>query len=56
MLIVVPYVGIMTLEKEGQPPLTVNVEYNQIDALLKDSGKEGDVNDPGILSPVISNL
>jgi UDP-sugar pyrophosphorylase len=36
----------MTLEKEGQPPLTVNVEYNQIDALLKDSGKEGDVNDP----------
>lgn len=38
--------GIMTLKKEGESPLTVNVEYSEIDALLKDAGKGGDINDP----------
>jgi len=38
--------AIMNLQREDEPMLTVSVEYNQIDALLKDSGKDGDVNDP----------
>lgn len=40
--------GICTLKAEGKPELTMNVEYNQIDAMLRatEEYKDGDVNDP----------
>lgn len=40
--------GICTLRGEGLPEMTVNVEYNQIDAMLRatEEYKDGDVNDP----------
>ena len=47
--------GICTLTGEGKTTMTVNVEYNQIDAMLKatEEYKDGDVNDP---STVLSGL
>jgi UDP-sugar pyrophosphorylase len=40
--------GICTLRGEGLPELTINVEYNQIDAMLRatEEYKDGDVNQP----------
>eukprot|EP01045_Picozoa_sp_COSAG04_P016131 COSAG04_NODE_1323_length_7222_cov_14.445178_3_plen_614_part_00 len=40
--------GICALRGEGKPDLTINVEYNQIDAMLRatEEFKDGDVNDP----------
>ena len=40
--------GICTLTGEGLPEITINVEYNQIDAMLRatEEYKDGDVNDP----------
>lgn len=40
--------GICTLRGEGKPTMTINVEYNQIDAMLRatEQYKAGDVNDP----------
>ena len=40
--------GICTLQAAAKPELTMNVEYNQIDAMLRatEEYKDGDVNDP----------
>jgi UDP-sugar pyrophosphorylase len=40
--------GICTLKAEEKPEVTINVEYNQIDAMLRgtEKYKDGDVNDP----------
>eukprot|EP01053_Blabericola_migrator_P005833 Blabericola_migrator_1__5832@NODE_2952_length_2175_cov_340_474858_g1847_i0_p2_GENE_NODE_2952_length_2175_cov_340_474858_g1847_i0NODE_2952_length_2175_cov_340_474858_g1847_i0_p2_ORF_typecomplete_len346_score55_31UDPGP/PF01704_18/4_1e22_NODE_2952_length_2175_cov_340_474858_g1847_i0761038 len=39
--------GICRLIKEGGQEMTINVEYNQLDALLKSAGLSGDVAAPG---------
>eukprot|EP01047_Picozoa_sp_COSAG01_P048002 COSAG01_NODE_4635_length_4859_cov_19.113235_3_plen_384_part_00 len=51
--------GICNLGGEGLPDLTINVEYNQIDAMLRatEEFKDGDVADPGTgFSPWPGNI
>mmetsp|Transcript_14307 Transcript_14307/g.17297 ORF Transcript_14307/g.17297 Transcript_14307/m.17297 type:complete len:406 (+) Transcript_14307:247-1464(+) len=38
--------AIAKLVKKDEPPLVINVEYNQLDPLLKAGNGQGDINDP----------
>jgi len=48
--------AICKLVKQGEPPLVINVEYNQLDALLKASGCGGDQADATGHSPYPGNV
>ncbi len=48
--------AICKLVRTGEPPLVINVEYNQLDALLKASGKGGDAADATGYSPYPGNV
>ena len=47
--------AICSLVREGAPPLVINVEYNQLDALLKTNG-DGDTADESGYSPYPGNV
>jgi len=48
--------AICKLVRADEPPLVINVEYNQLDALLKASGKGGDAADATGFSPYPGNV
>ena len=48
--------GVTTLIREGQPPLTVSVEYNQLGPLLAEVNGVGDVADESGHSPYPGNI
>jgi len=48
--------AICKLVRPGEPPLVINVEYNQLDALLKSSGLGGDTADASGHSPYPGNV
>ena len=48
--------AICKLVRAGEPPLVINVEYNQLDALLQASGKGGDSADATGYSPYPGNV
>ena len=48
-------VAICKLVRPNESPLVINVEYNQLDALLKASGSSGDAADDSGFSPYPGN-
>jgi len=48
--------AICKLVREGEPPLVINVEYNQLEPLLKASGLGGDTADASGSSPYPGNV